>query len=84
MAALVRFVCDVEHLVTEREGGHVPALTIYEGEWAYCRKGGDDGHQWRSLEPALSLEQLRVTSRGGFVFIEDTAPSGTAPDRSAK
>jgi hypothetical protein len=71
MAALIRFICDVEHAVAERESAYVPSLTIYEGDWAFCRCGGEDGHEWRDVEPALPIEQLRLTARGRFVLTED-------------
>lgn len=53
MAAMIELTC-AAHFET-RAG---PLVTTVEGIWAYCLGGGEDGHEWRRIEPT-ALELLR-------------------------
>jgi hypothetical protein len=69
MAALVRYVCDLEHSSVPHDSPEAPSLTVYEGEWAYCPTGGTDEHHWRTIDPALPIEKMDVTPHGRFVLL---------------
>jgi hypothetical protein len=58
LAALIRYVCDVDHGVPDRHE-RVPTLTVHSNDWAYCRTGGDSDHDWRELLVPDSIENLR-------------------------
>jgi hypothetical protein len=58
VAALVRYVCDVDHGVPDRHE-RVATLTVHEKDWAYCRTGGDENHAWSELSAPDSIENLR-------------------------
>lgn len=51
MSALISFVCRVEHAVQERNE-YQAMITIHEGAWAYCVRGGAGRHRWEAIEPA--------------------------------
>lgn len=55
-----------------------PALTVYEGEWAYCQTGGTDEHDWRlSIQPS-PFEKLLPTPHGSFVLCADRITTAQA------
>jgi hypothetical protein len=58
VAALIRYVCDVDHGVPDRHE-RVATLTVHEKDWAYCRTGGDEHHAWSELPAPDSVEHLR-------------------------
>jgi hypothetical protein len=58
VAALIRYVCDVDHGVPDRHE-RVATLTVHEKDWAFCRTGGDEDHEWRELVAPDSVENLR-------------------------
>lgn len=57
MAALISWVCRADHPVQERSE-YVPMITVNEGRWAYCLRGGDSEHKWDAIEPT-AVESLR-------------------------
>lgn len=64
MAALISWVCRSDHPVQERSE-YVPMITVNEGNWAFCLRGGDSEHKWDAIEPA-AVESLR--------FLRNIAP----------
>lgn len=68
MAALIRYVCDLEHSGVPPDSQESPSVTVYEGEWAYCPTGGLDDQHWREIEPARPIEQMRLTPHGRMVL----------------
>jgi hypothetical protein len=58
VAALIRYVCDVDHGVPDRHE-RVATLTVHEKDWAFCRTGGDKDHGWRELAAPDSIENIR-------------------------
>ena len=67
MAALIRYFCGVTHAPHRDEAKGVPALTIYEGEWAYCADGGDDDARTHTRHGSLDTAAagLRVVRLAG-------------------
>ncbi len=57
MAALISWVCRADHPVQERSE-YVPMITVNEGRWAFCVRGGDSKHRWDPIEPS-AVETLR-------------------------
>ena len=68
MAALISWVCRADHPVQEG-GEYVPMVTLNEGNWAFCVRGGDSEHKWDAIEPA-AVESLR--------FLRSSAPEVSA------
>ena len=58
MAALISWVCNVDHGESEQLD-HQSSVTLREGQWAYCLHGGDRDHTWVAIEPT-HVERLRV------------------------
>ena len=66
---LVRFVCIAPAHVDGRSGS---AITIHEGEWAYCAAGYDlDGHEWSATDGLPDHVVMRFPPR---------TPVATPPD----
>ena len=61
MAALISWVCRADHPAQERSE-YVPTITVNEGNWAYCVRGGDSEHDWVAIDPA-AVESLRLRGR---------------------
>ncbi|HAF11439.1 MAG TPA: hypothetical protein DCK98_15345 [Chloroflexi bacterium] len=58
---LVKFVCVAK---AHADGRSDSALTIHEGAWAFCARGGDGtGHDWRPSDGLPLLEAMRFTPR---------------------
>lgn len=57
MAALISWVCRADHPAQERSE-YVPMITVNEGNWAFCLRGGDSEHKWDAIDPA-PVESLR-------------------------
>ncbi len=55
------FVCAAAHdgAQRSREG---PAITLVSRQWAYCVRGGLDGHDWREVDGGMTLEELQTKS----------------------
>lgn len=58
MAALISWVCSVDHSVPDRRD-YLSSITLHDGQWAYCLQGGSSDHTWHAIEPA-PVEMLRV------------------------
>ena len=57
VAAVISWVCRADHPVQERSE-YVPMITVNEGRWAFCVRGGDGEHKWDPIEPT-AVESLR-------------------------
>jgi hypothetical protein len=58
---LVKFVCVAK---AHADGRSDSPLTIHEGTWAFCARGGDGtGHDWRPSDGLPLLEAMRFTPR---------------------
>jgi hypothetical protein len=55
MAAMIDLMC-VAHTKVGSKG---PLVTAMQGAWAYCPTGGEEGHDWRTIQPT-PLELLRA------------------------
>jgi len=55
VAAMIELMCSA-HADAGTAG---PVVTTVEGVWAYCFGGGENGHEWREIEPT-ALESLRT------------------------
>jgi hypothetical protein len=63
MAALIKYVCEVDHDPRSRSE-YLPQITIHDGDWAFCRSGGDEGHVWHEVAPPRPIDQVRLTLHG--------------------
>lgn len=57
MGALISWVCKADHQVQERSE-YAPVLTVNQGAWAFCQRGGAGTHSWHTVEPT-PIERLR-------------------------
>jgi hypothetical protein len=53
--ASIEFVCGSGH-PGENINRDGPTITLHEGRWAYCRRGGVDGHSWEQVTPTTIAE----------------------------
>ena len=74
---LVKFVCAAKaHAVGHSDA----ALTIHDGEWAFCPAGADEtGHQWVPSDGLPLADAMRFTPR---TQAPATAPDGIVPASS--
>ena len=70
MPALISWVCRVEHAVQERNE-YLAMITIYDGAWAYCVRGGAGRHRWDAIEPA-PVELLGLARKASRVVREES------------
>jgi hypothetical protein len=58
MSAPIEFVCHAAHAARARVE-IAPTITVHQGRWAYCAKGGAAGHEWEPTE-AQPIEAIRL------------------------
>jgi hypothetical protein len=58
LVALIEYVCDAKHVgeYVNRDG---PTITLVDGAWAHCERGGSERHSWEHIQPT-ALGALHV------------------------
>lgn len=55
---MIEWVCRADH-AKEDTGLAVPNVTVHDGKWAYCARGGSEPHAWNGIERA-PIERIRL------------------------
>ena len=59
----IEFICSDPHQSEGRGPEHGPLMTLHQGRWALCRRGGTRRHAWIAIAPA----DADAVRRGVFV-----------------
>ena len=55
------FFCRAAHDGVERSHDG-PTITLVTRQWAYCRGGATEHHDWQALDAGATLDELRARS----------------------